>query len=182
MVVSLVLLAIAANAFCGVALPDKKKTVLGLYVNAKQAYAMWKESPEKVFIIDVRTPQEYSYVGHASMAYNIPSKFMSMEYDPKKKTYKEVENKDFLDEFQKRFKKDQTLLVMCRSGSRSAKAVNLLAKAGYNDVYNIYDGFEGDKVKDELSYFKGQRMINGWKNSGNPWAYKGDEFLMYFPQ
>jgi rhodanese-related sulfurtransferase len=70
---------------------------------------------------------------------------------------------------------------MCRSGSRSAKAANLLAKAGYKKVYNIYDGFEGDKVKDTSSYFKGKRMVNGWKNSGNPWSYKGDETLIYTP-
>jgi rhodanese-related sulfurtransferase len=181
-VASLVLLAVAANAFGGVELSDKKKTVLGLYVNSQQALAMWKASPEKVTIIDVRTPEEYSYIGHAAMAYNIPSKLMTMEYNAKKKTYNEVENKDFLAEIQKRFKKNQTLLLMCRSGNRSASAINLLAKAGYKDVYNIYDGFEGDKVKDELSYFKGQRMVNGWKNSGNPWTYKGDESLMYFPK
>jgi rhodanese-related sulfurtransferase len=74
------------------------------------------------------------------------------------------------------------LLLMCRSGNRSASAVNLLAKAGYKNVYNIYDGFEGDKVQDEASYFNGQRMVNGWKNSGNPWTYKGDQSLMYFPE
>ena len=93
-----------------------------------------------------------------------------------------MENEDFLKEIENRFKKNQTLLLMCRSGHRSAGAVNLLAKAGYKNVYTIYDGFEGDMVKDELSYFKGQRLINGWKNSGNPWTYKGDESLMYFPK
>ena len=180
-VVSLVLLTVTANAFGGVDLSDKKKTVLGLYVNSQQAYAMWKASPEKITIIDVRTPEEYSYIGHAAMAYNIPSKFMTMEYSTKKKTYVEVDNKGFVAEIQKRFKKSQTLLLMCRSGHRSASAVNLLAKAGYKNVYTIYDGFEGDKVQDELSYFKGQRMLNGWKNSGNPWTYEGDESLMYFP-
>ena len=182
MVASLALLAVAANAFGGVELSDKKKTILGLYVNSQQAYDMWKASPEKVAVIDVRTPEEYSYIGHAPMAYNIPSKLMTMEYNAKKKTYNEVENKDFLAEVQKRFKKNQTLLLMCRSGHRSASAANLLAKAGYKNVYTIYDGFEGDKVQDESSYFKGQRMVNGWKNSGNPWTYEGDESLMYFPE
>lgn len=180
--VSLVVVTLAASAFGEIEIPDKKKTTQGLYVNSQKAYAMWKTSPEKVAIIDCRTPQEYNFVGHAPMAYNIPSKFMSMEYDAKKKTYKMQDNPDFVAEIEKRFKKNQTLLLMCRSGSRSAKASNLLAKAGYKNVYNIYDGFEGDKVKIEGSYFNGQRLVNGWKNSGNPWTYKGDQALMYFSQ
>lgn len=182
MFVSMVVLALAVSAFGEVQLPEKKKTSLGLYVNSQQAYAMWKASPEKVAIIDTRTPQEYNYVGHPTMAYNIPSNFMTMEFDTKKKTYKTEVNKNFLADVQKRFKKNQTLLLMCRSGNRTAKAANLLAKAGYKKVYNIYDGFEGDKVKDEMSYFKGKRMVNGWKNSGNPWTYKSDVALIYSPK
>ena len=182
MVVALAILALAAGALGGVALPEKKKTSLGLYVNSKEAYAMWLANPDKVVIIDTRTPQEYNYVGHATMAYNIPSNFMTMEFNPKSRTYKTETNKAFLAAVEKRFKKDQTLLLMCRSGNRTAKAANLLAEAGYMKVYNIYDGFEGDKVKDDLSYYNGKRMVNGWKNSGNPWSYKGDEALMYFPR
>lgn len=179
--VSLVLLTFAASAFGANEIPEKKRTAQGLYVNSQKAYTMWKASPEKIAIIDCRTPQEYTYIGHAPMAYNIPSKFMSMEYDAKKKTYKTEDNPDFIADVAKHFKKNQTLLLMCRSGSRSAKAANLLAKAGYKNVYNIYDGFEGDKVKIEGSYFNGQRLVNGWKNSGNPWTYAGDQALMYFP-
>ena len=32
---------------------------------------------------------------------------------------------------------------MCRSGNRSAQAVNLLAEVGFRSVYNIMDGMEG---------------------------------------
>jgi hypothetical protein len=39
-------------------LPKGKQTVLGLYVTAKEAYEMWKAEPEKVMILDVRTPEE----------------------------------------------------------------------------------------------------------------------------
>ncbi len=60
---------------------------------------------------------------------------------------------------------------MCRSGGRSAMAVNLLAKAGFTNVYNIIDGMEGDTVDDPASVFQGQRLKNGWKNSGSPWTY-----------
>lgn len=174
-------LALSVNALAGGEIAEKKKTSLGLYVNSQKAYQMWKANPERVSIIDCRTPEEYTFIGHAPMAYNIPAKFVSHEYDSKKKTYKMKDNPAFVAEVKKRFKKNETLMLMCRSGSRSAKAVNLLAAAGYQNVYNIYDGFEGDKVKDKGSYFKGQRKVNGWKNSGNPWTYKGDEALMYLP-
>ena len=33
---------------------------------------------------------------------------------------------------------------------------------------------EGDKVEDPNSSFKGQRLVNGWKNSRAPWTYKVD--------
>ena len=56
--------------------------------------------------------------------------------------------------------------MTCRSGGRSALAVNALAKAGFTNVYNIIDGFEGDKVAEEGSLYLGKRMKNGWKNSG----------------
>ena len=71
-------------------------------------------------------------------------------------------------------------MVMCRSGGRSAMAVNLLAKAGFTNVYNIIDGMEGDAVEDPDSVFVGQRLVNGWKNAGCPWTYEltGDRLLL----
>ena len=67
-----------------------------------------------------------------------------------------------------------TLLLMCRSGGRSAMAVNRLAAAGFKNAYNITDGMEGDMVEDPESVFHGKRMKNGWKNSGLPWIYSID--------
>ena len=69
---------------------------------------------------------------------------------------------------------------MCRSGGRSAMAVNTLAKAGFTNVYNIIDGMEGDAVKDPGSVYQGQRLKNGWKNSGIPWTYQPDPQHMRF--
>ena len=178
----LLVLALAGTAVADQDLPDSKKTTLGLYADSRQAYTMWRNDPVQVAIIDCRTPEEYVYVGHAAMAVNIPSKLMTHEFDTQKKSYKMVENPDFVAAVKKLFKKEQTLLIMCRSGSRSARSVDMLAQAGYTNVYSITDGFEGDKVKDENSYFNGQRMVNGWKNSGNPWTYACDPSLVYAPQ
>ncbi len=53
-------------------LPKEKQTTLELYVTSAEAYEMWKAEPEKVHILDVRTLEEYYFVGHAAMATNIP--------------------------------------------------------------------------------------------------------------
>jgi hypothetical protein len=53
-------------------------------------------------------------------------------------------------------------------------AVNLLAEAGFTNVYNIIDGMEGDLVEDPDSVYRGKRLRNGWKNSGLPWTYDLD--------
>lgn len=177
----LLFVSIFANAaFSDAGVPEKKQTTLGLYVDSLKAYTMWKSDPVNVVVVDCRTPEEYVFVGHPDMAYNIPVKLITNEYDSAKKFYKMVDNPDFVQQIEKHFKKNQTLLVMCRSGSRSAASVNLLAKSGFTNVYSIVDGFEGDKVKDENSYFNGRRMVNGWKNSGNPWTFACDKTLMYF--
>jgi rhodanese-related sulfurtransferase len=79
-------------------------------------------------------------------------------------------------------KEDDTLMVMCRSGGRSAIAVNMLAQAGFTNVHNIIDGMEGDVVEDPASVFVGQRLKNGWKNSGCPWTYKLTPDRMVLPK
>ena len=76
---------------------------------------------------------------------------------------------------------EDTVLAMCRSGGRSAMAANLLAQAGFKKVYNIVDGMEGDAVDDPHSVFVGQRLRNGWKNSGCPWTYKPTPERLVYP-
>ena len=152
-------------------LPEGKQTTLGLYVTAKESYEMWQAAPDKVKIIDVRTPEEYALIGHPEMAWNIPYGFI---------TYQRVDgtfehgarlNPDFVAEVKSIAQPTDTLLLTCRSGDRSARAVNLLAAAGFTDVYTITDGMEGDKVEDPDNVYFGKRMKNGWKNWGLPWVY-----------
>jgi len=153
-------------------LPKGKQTVLGLYVTAKEAYEKWKAEPEKVMILDVRTPEEFLFVGHPTMAWKIPVAVQSYEWDAAKGQFPMKPLPDFASRVKKVAKLDDTILVMCRSGGRSAIAVNMLAQAGFTHVHNIIDGMEGDAVEDPASVFLGQRLKNGWKNSGCPWTYK----------
>jgi len=159
----------------------KKHTEAGKYVTSLEAYEMWKANPDKVKILDCRIQEEYAFVGHAAMAYNIPSKLWSGKWNEEKKDYDLQDNPDFEVRAKKIFAQSDTILVMCRSGHRSALSVNRLTKAGFTHVYNIIDGFEGDKIKDEESYSNGKRMKNGWKNSGAPWTYDLDAKFVYLP-
>ena len=153
--------------------PERKQTTLGLYMSAAQAYEQWKAAPEKVTIIDVRTPEEYAFVGHPEMAWNIPFAFVTYQRKDGKTEYGPKMNADFVKQVKELAGKTDTVLLICRSGDRSAKAVELLAAAGFENVYTVTDGFEGDKVKDPGSVFDGKRMRNGWKNSA-PWVYDID--------
>jgi len=159
---------------------EEKLTSLGLYVTALEAYEMWKADPERTKVLDVRTFEEYVLIGHAEMAANVPLAFPTYNWDANKGNYSVVVNKDFIAHVTERFTPADTILVMCRSGGRSAMAVNALAKAGFTQVHNIIDGFEGDKVEDPESVYHGKRMRNGWKNSA-PWTYRLDPKLVWLP-
>ena len=159
-----------------------KRTTLGLYVTAAEAYEKWKNSPDTVKIIDVRTPEEYAFVGHPEMVWNVPLFFVTYWRKDGKMEHGVNRNPDFVSEVGKIAGKTDTLLLMCRSGERSAMAINVLAKAGFKNAYNITDGVEGDVVDDPGSVFQGQRLRNGWKNSGCPWTYKCAPDRMVLPK
>jgi rhodanese-related sulfurtransferase len=165
----------------GSELPEGKQTSLGLYVTAQEAYDMWQADPDKVKILDVRTPEEYVFIGHPDMAVNIPLMFPKYEWHENKQRYGVELYADFIDVVKEHFNPDDTILAMCRSGGRSAAAVNMLAKAGFKNVYTITDGMEGDKVKEPGSVYHGKRMKNGWKNAGLPWTYDLDPQLIWHP-
>lgn len=142
---------------------------------------MWSANHGKVKVLDCRTPEEYVFVGHAPMAVNIPSLIFSHKFDAAKKGYGMPVNEHFVAQVKARFQAEDTILVMCRSGQRSAASANLLAEAGFKSVYSIVDGFEGDMNKDQGSPTFGQRTVNGWRNSQAPWTYALDPALAYQP-
>ncbi len=160
----------------------KKQTVLNLYLSAKEVPEFLEKNKGKTVFIDVRTPAEFEFVGHAEgLDKNIPIAYRDYtRYDEKKHRYGTFINQKFLDEVEAEVKKkgltkeDAKIILMCRSGDRSAASTNLLAKNGYKNVYTVIDGFEGNKDKN------GKRTVDGWKNAGNPWTYKNKKEIMDF--
>jgi rhodanese-related sulfurtransferase len=160
--------------------PKAKQTSLGLYLTAAEAYEKWRADPEHIKVLDVRTTEEYLFVGHAPMAWNVPLMSQTYQWNADKQSFAMQPNPDFVSQVMEFAGPTDTLLVMCRSGGRSAMAVNTLAEAGFTNVYQIVDGMEGDVITDPESVFKGQHLMNGWKNSGNPWTYQPEPRQMRF--
>lgn len=86
-------------------------------VSVTQAQEMWEK--QEAIIIDVRTQEEYDQ-GHIPGISLIP-------LDQLKTRLGEVP-------------KEQKVLIICRSGSRSLQATELLRDKGFTNVYNITEG------------------------------------------
>jgi rhodanese-related sulfurtransferase len=134
----------------------------------EKAYEMLKNP--KTFLVDVRSIAEYVFIGHPKMAYNIPLMFWSEEEQEL------VPNDHFIQDLKSRFKEEEVLIFMCRSGGRSSRAAKRATQEGFINVYNLKEGFEGEKDS------QGYRTINGWKNRGLPYTYDLKNELIYqFP-
>jgi len=57
------------------------------------------------------------------------------------------------------------VLLLCRSGKRSALAAEAATKAGFAHVFNVLEGFEG-----ELNEARQRGTGDGWRFRGLPWV------------
>lgn len=60
--------------------------------------------------------------------------------------------------------RSRPVLLICRSGQRSVAAGQVLEAAGFSNVVNVLEGFEGER--DE--HFQRGRL-GGWRYHGLPW-------------
>ncbi len=90
-------------------------------INAREAKALL-DGNRNIYLLDVRTPQEYSQ-GRLAGSVLIP-----------------------IGEFERRISevpKNKTIIVYCAVGSRSKPAANFLSQQGYKNVYHMTDGIVG---------------------------------------
>ena len=174
--VSIAIAAFSTQIAYAEGLPKSKQTKLGLYVTAVEAAEM-KENQDALFI-DIRSRAEVAFLGlPTAVDVHMPYMVMPMmaSFNMDKGAYDLEMNPDFLSVFkayaaENGVSADSPIILMCRSGSRSARAADLLADIGYTQVYSLVDGYEGDKAKGGPN--KGRRNVNGWRNAGLQWSYK----------
>lgn len=106
-------------------------------INSKTAYEMQQKG---YMIIDVRTIPEYKF-SRVPNSKNIP-----IYHD---RNGERVFNENFLEQIDYAVagKTDTPLILICRTGSRTREAANLLAKNGYTNIYNVEKGFVTDWIK-----------------------------------
>ena len=181
--VAVALVALSAHVANALDVPKEKQTKLGLYLSAKDAYDVVTTERSKVLFVDVRTREEVQFLGYAGdIDGHVPLVELSPggEWDEKGSKLKLDPNPLFGATIaalasKKGLGKADKIVLMCRSGDRSARGVNLLADAGFTNVWSEIEGFEGDLSAD------GRRTVNGWKNAGLPWTYKLDKSKMAAP-
>lgn len=145
--------------------PLKQETIVAQNVpetiNPRQAYQMTIDKPNTL-LIDVRSSMEFLFVGHPKGAVHI-AWIDEPDWDI---------NPDFTTDIRQLVlggvcgedDEHPAILLICRSGKRSLEAGHQLIKDGFNHVYNVGDGFEG-----ELNDLHQRSTLGGWRFEDLPW-------------
>jgi rhodanese-related sulfurtransferase len=111
------------------------------------------ERPEAV-LVDCRSEMEYLFVGHPVGAHHVAwNEGPDWEVNP-----------HFVGQVKKVASMNRPVVLICRSGNRSIDAGHALEKAGFDEVYNVLHGFEG-----ELDEHHQRSRLAGWRKEGLPW-------------
>ncbi|MEM5316024.1 rhodanese-like domain-containing protein [Paraburkholderia sp. JHI869] len=122
-------------------------------VTPQQAWALHQAG--EAVLVDVRTGEERKFVGHVPDSLHVAwATGTSLTRNPR-----------FVRELEAKTGKGAAVVLLCRSGNRSAEAAQAAAKAGFAHVFNVTEGFEGER--DEAGH---RGSSNGWRFHGLPWV------------
>ena len=125
------------------------------HLNPQQTAAFLKKEPTAVFV-DCRSEMEFLFVGHPVGALMIP--------------WNDGPDWDINPHFVGQVKKavghstNRPVVLICRSGNRSVDAGLALEAAGFTNVTNVLEGFEGNL---DENHQRGR--LGGWRQAGLPW-------------
>lgn len=128
----------------------------------REAWALLQENTRAI-LVDVRSNMEFLFVGHPTGAVHIPW-IDEPDWDV---------NPNFVRQLRELLlggiicDEDEgcaPIILICRSGKRSLEAGHTLIQAGFQDIYNVVSGFEG-----ELDDQHHRSSLGGWRFEGLPW-------------
>ena len=118
-----------------------------------EAHQFLHQHPDAV-LVDCRSEMEFLFVGHPTGAHHVAWND-GPDWDI---------NPHFVGQVRKIASMNRPVLLICRSGQRSISAGQALEQAGFSDVYNVLDGFEGPL--DDIHH---RNTVAGWRKAGLPW-------------
>lgn len=112
-------------------------------------------STHSAVLVDVRTAEERQFVGRVPESVHVPWLVgLNLQRNPR-----------FVRELESKVRRDDVLLLLCRSGSRSVAAAQALTEARFRNAFNILEGFEGEL---DESHQRGSH--GGWRFHRLPWV------------
>jgi len=122
-------------------------------VHPRDAWDIFSRSEAK--LIDVRSNEEQKFVGSIYGALSVPWATGTGL----------IRNPRFVREVEQKAARSDVILLLCRSGKRSALAARALTEAGFEQVFNIAEGFEG-----EIDDKQQRGSLGGWRFHHLPWV------------
>jgi rhodanese-related sulfurtransferase len=123
------------------------------HLKPREAHDFLQRNPEAV-LVDCRSEIEFLFVGHPSGAHHV-----AWNDGPDWAV-----NPHFVGQIKKIASKNRPVVLICRSGQRSVDAGIALEEAGFGDVINVLEGFEGP-----LDEHHQRSRLSGWHKEGLPW-------------
>ena len=119
----------------------------------EEAHELLEKAPG-ARIVDVRTRAELDFVGRVPGSIEIEwQSYPGGQPNP-----------HFLTQLEHQVDKEALVMMLCRSGARSHAAAVAAMGSGYTQVYNVLEGFQGDK--DAQAH---RDTVGGWRAAGLPW-------------
>ena len=131
-------------------------------ISPTQAKSLLDSEP-KSLLIDVRSHMEFLFIGHPVGAVHIPW-IDEPDWDINPHFVRDIRQLLLGGMTHDGHSKQVPVLLICRSGKRSKEAGDLLIQEGFENVYNIDQGFEG-----ELDTEHHRSTSGGWRYEGLPW-------------
>ncbi len=132
------------------------------HLTPTEAWQLIQSNPRAV-LVDIRSTPEVLFVGHPRGSVHIPW------IDEPHWTV----NPHFVTRIRElmlggilsgKGRETPPVILICRSGKRSVDAGLALIEAGFSEIYNVLDGFEGD-----LDENRHRNTTAGWRYEGLPW-------------
>ncbi len=120
-------------------------------VTPPEAWALAQSGAAR--LVDVRTAAELSYVGRVPNA-------LHAEWQGKD----EAAIGRFLARLRDQTEPGEVVLLLCRSAVRSHHAAVAATQAGWRAVFNVLEGFEGQR-----DHAQQRGHLDGWRHHGLPW-------------